>query len=138
MSGIRSIAGISPPPSLAATPATSNSDHRTDAPVPATLRHLVGPATSHPATETSPANAAGVPVSPAAGSFTEILGGTLSDVNQMQSGADLAVQKMLTGEQVSQAEVLTAVQKADLAFRTMLQIRNKLVEAYRDLQQIQI
>ena len=39
---------------------------------------------------------------------------------------------------VNQAEVLTAVQKADLAFRMMLQVRNKLIEAYHELQQIQI
>jgi flagellar hook-basal body complex protein FliE len=39
---------------------------------------------------------------------------------------------------VNPAEVLTAVQKADLAFRMMMQIRNKLVSAYEDIQNIRI
>ena len=56
----------------------------------------------------------------------------------MQSGADAMVNTMLTGGDVNEAEVLTSVQKADLAFRMLLQIRNKLMDAYREVQQIQI
>lgn len=56
----------------------------------------------------------------------------------MQTDADDMVHQLLTGGSVNQAEVLTAVQKADLAFRMMLQVRNKLMDAYRELQQIQI
>lgn len=56
----------------------------------------------------------------------------------MQSGADAMVNARLTGGDVNESEVLTAVQKADLAFRMLLQIRNKLMDAYREVQQIQI
>ncbi len=70
--------------------------------------------------------------------FAKLIAGQVSEVNAMQSGADDLVHQMLTGQDVNQAEVLTAVQKADLAFRMMLQVRNKLIEAYRELQQIQI
>jgi len=59
-------------------------------------------------------------------------------VNEMQTGADAMVHSMITGGDVSEAEVLTSVQKADLAFRMLLQIRNKLMDAYREIQQIQI
>ncbi|MEM1224802.1 MAG: flagellar hook-basal body complex protein FliE [Planctomycetota bacterium] len=59
-------------------------------------------------------------------------------VNTMQTNADAMVHSMITGGDVNEAEVLTAVQKADLAFRMMLQIRNKLMDAYREIQQIQI
>lgn len=59
-------------------------------------------------------------------------------VQSMQSGADAMVNTMLTGGDVNESEVLTAVQKADLAFRMLLQIRNKLMDAYREVQQIQI
>jgi len=61
-----------------------------------------------------------------------------SEVNKMQHRADSMVHELLTGGDVNSAEVLTAVQKADMAFRTMLQVRNKLVEAYREVQQIQV
>ena len=59
-------------------------------------------------------------------------------VQSMQSGADAMVNTMLTGGDVNESEVLTSVQKADLAFRMLLQIRNKLMDAYREVQQIQI
>ncbi len=70
--------------------------------------------------------------------FSKLLVKQVSDVNSLQTVADDLVHQMLTGQAVNQAEVLTAVQKADLAFRIMLQVRDKLVEAYRELQQIQI
>jgi flagellar hook-basal body complex protein FliE len=70
--------------------------------------------------------------------FAKLLFGKLDEANTMQTDADDMVHQMLTGGDVNQAEVLTAVQKADLAFRMMLQVRNKLIEAYRELQQIQI
>ncbi len=70
--------------------------------------------------------------------FAKLMLGKINEVNTMQTDADDMVNQMLTGGNVNQAEVLTAVQKADLAFRMMLQVRNKLVDAYRELQQIQI
>ncbi len=70
--------------------------------------------------------------------FAKLMLGKVDDVNAMQTDADDQVHQMLTGGDVNEAEVLTAVQKADLAFRMMLQVRNKLIEAYRELQQIQI
>lgn len=70
--------------------------------------------------------------------FAKLMLGKFEEVNTMQTDADDMVNEMLIGGNVNQAEVLTAVQKADLAFRMMLQVRNKLIEAYRELQQIQI
>ena len=49
----------------------------------------------------------------------------------MQQEADQAVEKLATGGDVNPAEVLTAVQKADIAFQMMMQVRNKLVDAFR-------
>lgn len=70
--------------------------------------------------------------------FAQLLTDQVRDVNAMQTDANDMVHSMLTGGQVNEAEVLTAVQKADLAFRMLLQVRNKLIEAYREIQQIQI
>jgi len=74
----------------------------------------------------------------ASSDFAKLMFGKFDEVNEMQTDADDMVHQMLTGGNVNQAEVLTAVQKADLSFRMMLQVRNKLIEAYRELQQIQI
>ena len=70
--------------------------------------------------------------------FAKLLNQQVQNVNHMQVDANDMVHSLLTGGDVSEAEVLTSVQKADLAFRMLLQVRNKLIEAYREVQQIQI
>ena len=70
--------------------------------------------------------------------FKEVLLEGLDQVNQMQQSADAAVEQLFTGGEVDPAEVLTAVQKADMSFRLMMQIRNKLVQAYQEIRDIRI
>ena len=72
------------------------------------------------------------------GDFANLLADQVKQVNSMQTDAAGQVHSLLTGGDVNEAEVLTSVQKADLAFRMLLQVRNKLIEAYREVQQIQI
>ena len=71
-------------------------------------------------------------------SFKEFLLDSLNHVNSMQQDADHAVEQLATGEDVNAAEVLTAVQKADISFRMMMQVRNKLVQAYQEIKDIRI
>lgn len=78
------------------------------------------------------------PGSTTAPSFKEFLLDSLDQVNSMQHDANHAVEQLATGEDVNAAEVLTAVQKADLSFRMMMQIRNKLVQAYQEIKDIRI
>ncbi len=70
--------------------------------------------------------------------FKDFLLSSLRHVNSMQQEADRAVEQLMTGGDVSPAEVLTAVQKADMTFRLLLQIRNKLVQAYQEIKEIRI
>ena len=70
--------------------------------------------------------------------FKNLLLEGLNQVNQVQVDADQAVQQLFTGGDVDPAEVLTAVQKADMAFRLMMQIRNKLVGAYEEVKDMRI
>ena len=58
---------------------------------------------------------------------------SIQDVNQMQQQADQAVETLMTGGDANPAEVLTAVQKADLAFRLMMQMRNKMMDVYQEV-----
>jgi flagellar hook-basal body complex protein FliE len=78
------------------------------------------------------------PDGPAGGSFTDFLLDSVERVNQMQLEADRSVESLMTGGDVNPAEVLTAVQKADLAFRMMMQMRNKLLEVYQQVQDVRI
>ncbi len=72
------------------------------------------------------------------GSFKDFLLDSIQQVNAMQQDADVAVEKLATGGEVNPAEVLTAVQKADIAFRLMLQVRNKMVDAYQEIRNIRV
>ncbi len=71
-------------------------------------------------------------------SFKDFLVQSIQDVNSMQAVADKAVEKLATGGDVNPAEVLTAVQKADIAFQMMVQVRNKLVDAFTEIKNLQI
>lgn len=71
-------------------------------------------------------------------SFKSMLFDSIQQVNSMQLEADQAVEQMFTGGDVNPAEVLTAVQKADLAFRLTMQMRNKLMEVYQEVRDIRI
>ena len=70
--------------------------------------------------------------------FKNFLLESLEQVNSMQADADQAVEQLMTGADVNPAEVLTAVQKADLTFRMMMQVRNKLVQAYQEIKEVRI
>ncbi len=71
-------------------------------------------------------------------SFKDVLVDSIQQVNTMQLEADKAVETLFTGGDVNPAEVLTAVQKADLAFRLTMQMRNKLMDVYHEVRDIRI
>jgi flagellar hook-basal body complex protein FliE len=82
--------------------------------------------------------AAKAEAAPGGPSFKDFLLQSIQEVNSMQQQADRAVEKLATGDDVSPAEVLTAVQKADIAFRMMIQVRNKMLDAFNEVQNLRI
>ena len=72
------------------------------------------------------------------GSFKNLLLESINQVNTMQQQADRAVEQLVTGEDVDPATVLTSIQKADMSFRMMMQIRNKLMQAYQEIKEMRI
>ncbi len=71
-------------------------------------------------------------------SFPDLLTSGVMQVNSIQQNADAQVHELLTGGDVSRVEVFTAVQKADMAFRMLVQVRNKLMTAYEEINAIRI
>jgi flagellar hook-basal body complex protein FliE len=70
--------------------------------------------------------------------FASILANGIGRVNEMQLQSEDLVEQLLSGEAVNQAEVFTSVQKADMSFRLLVQIRNKLMQAYEELNSIRV
>lgn len=70
--------------------------------------------------------------------FAELLKNTLNDVNDAQVEADEAVQKVLSGETKDIQSTMVALQKADVSLKLMLEVRNKILEAYQEVMRTQI
>jgi flagellar hook-basal body complex protein FliE len=70
--------------------------------------------------------------------FKNVLLDAIKHVNQTQHAADQAVQQLATGADVNPAAVLTSLQKADMSFHLMLQVRNQLVQAFQEVNNIRI
>jgi flagellar hook-basal body complex protein FliE len=71
--------------------------------------------------------------------FNEMLKQSIDTVNNLQTEAKNLTQAFELGDKnVSLAEVMIAKEKASVSFQTMLQVRNKLVEAYRDIMSTQV
>ncbi|MCA9187137.1 MAG: flagellar hook-basal body complex protein FliE [Pirellulaceae bacterium] len=71
-------------------------------------------------------------------SFLELIKEKLQNVNTQQLEADKAIQDYASGETDDVHNVVVSVAKADLAFRMVLEIRNRLIESYQEIMRMQI
>jgi len=70
-------------------------------------------------------------------SFADTLRSAIDDVNQLQAQADTGVASVLAGDGGDVHSALIAVEKADLSFQLMMQVRNKIVSAYQEISRMQ-
>ena len=70
--------------------------------------------------------------------FKQMLQQQIDKVNQLQLDANTAMEDLAAGRRDDLESVITATQKADLAFRMLLQVRNKMMDAYEEVKQIRI
>ena len=67
-------------------------------------------------------------------SFSEVLGQSIDSVNQTQQRASALAEAFETGDpNVDLAEVMVSLQKANVSFQAMTEVRNKLVSAYQEI-----
>jgi flagellar hook-basal body complex protein FliE len=71
-------------------------------------------------------------------SFKETLSNYLSDVNEMQVKADTSIKKMVAGEITDVHQVMTSVEQANTAFNMMMELRNKVMDAYQEIMRIRL
>ena len=76
---------------------------------------------------------------PAGGaSFADTLKNSIQEVSKLQQDASKAVEDLATGKTEDVTGVMTAMEKSDLAFKTLLAIRGKLMDAYEEIKNISI
>lgn len=78
------------------------------------------------------------PSSKEAPSFKETLKSFMEDVNTLQNKADESIKKMAAGEINDVHQVMSSVEEANVAFNMMMEIRNKVMEAYQQVMQIRL
>ena len=71
-------------------------------------------------------------------SFAEMLKSGIEEVAKLQKDASQAVEALATGKTEDVTGVMTAMEKSDLAFKTLLAIRSKLMDAYEEIKQVSV
>jgi flagellar hook-basal body complex protein FliE len=93
----------------------------------------VGPKPLQPTTEQAKPTEVG-----GANEFGKVLGKYLENVDSQQQASQSSIQDMLGGKGADINSVVAEVAKADMSFKLLVGVRNKVIEAYRQTMQMQI
>ena len=69
--------------------------------------------------------------------FADHLKGTIVNANTLQQQSATAQQELATGRNGNIHETLIAMSKADVSFRMVMQVRNKIISAYQEVMRMQ-
>jgi flagellar hook-basal body complex protein FliE len=72
------------------------------------------------------------------GGFAGMLSDAVSGLNSQLTSSEQLSEQAATGQLADPTSALVAVEKADLAFNTAVQVRNKLVEGWQELSRMQV
>ena len=70
--------------------------------------------------------------------FGELLQGTIDKVNVAQKDADAAIKNLVAGRTKNIHETMLTLERADMSLKLMMQVRNKVLEAYREVMRMQV
>jgi len=77
------------------------------------------------------------PSSASGGGFQQVLRSAMDDMQQLEGQAEAKVAGVVDGTGADVHSALIAVEKADLSFQLMMQVRNKIVSAYEEISRMQ-
>lgn len=70
--------------------------------------------------------------------FDEMLRHSINKTNQLQIMADEAVEALASGQRKDIHNTMIAMEKADIAFKFLMEIRNKVISAYETIMRLQV
>jgi flagellar hook-basal body complex protein FliE len=70
------------------------------------------------------------------GGFQELMAEAMGKITQVQRDAETAVKELVSGGDITQAVI--AMEKADLSFQLMVEVRNRLLSAYEEISRMQV
>jgi flagellar hook-basal body complex protein FliE len=77
-------------------------------------------------------------VQPTSDSFSSMLGQMVNDVSAKQSASAQAVSALQSGQNVPLHQTVIAMEEANVSFQLMVEVRNKLLDAYQEIMRMQI
>lgn len=80
-----------------------------------------------------PGAAPASPVQQAGQGFADMLKNSISEVQEAQETANQSIQDLASGRHNRIHETMMAMENADLSFRMLTQVRNKVLDAYREM-----
>jgi flagellar hook-basal body complex protein FliE len=89
-------------------------------------------------TESRPSGATGISAPDAGKTFADTLKEAVGNVNEAQKTADKSMQDLATGRTDNVADVMITTEKADIALKLMVQVRNKIIDAYQEVMKMQV
>ena len=75
---------------------------------------------------------------PQKGDFNNVLKNAMGEVGELQEKANQAMQQLVGEGKGDLQETMIALEKADVSFRLMMQIRNKVLDAYQEIMRMQV
>jgi flagellar hook-basal body complex protein FliE len=78
------------------------------------------------------------PVQESESSFADVLSGALDQYNQVDNGSDMATLDLLSGNTDNLSDTLIATEKAEIALNLTVAVRNKAMDAYKEIMNMQI
>jgi flagellar hook-basal body complex protein FliE len=74
----------------------------------------------------------------AAEGISDLLGKAITELDASQKSADESAMKLLAGEPVDLHQVMLQMEESFVNLNLALQVRNKIIEAYQEIQRMQI
>jgi flagellar hook-basal body complex protein FliE len=71
-------------------------------------------------------------------SFADTLKDSIQRVGELEKEADKEVEKLAKMESDDITNTMIAIEKADLSFQLMMQVRNKIINAYEEIMRMQV
>lgn len=78
------------------------------------------------------------PTAPGEKTFADTLKDAVQSVNEAQKTADYKAQQLATGKTSDIADVMLSAEKANIQFKLMTSVRNKIIEAYQEIMKMQV
>lgn len=70
--------------------------------------------------------------------FSEFLSRSIDEVNEMLGAADKSARDLATGKAENLHDAMITMEKAETAFKLLVQVRNKVIDAYQEVMRMQV